>query len=167
MYSFINQSFPHTHTHIRSVCKSMKSWLDSDPLHVAVVHCKGGKGRTGCVIAAFMHYSEICHRWATKGVLLKWMDTLYLEQSFEHLKSPPYAPHFYSAEAALDRFAMKRFYDSKCGGVTQPSQRKYVHYFADLLAGKIDLQSPWVCGIYPSMLRTLSIFLQKCFDQDN
>ena len=47
-----------------SVCKSIKSWLDSDPLHVAVVHCKGGKGRTGCVIAAFMHYSEICHRYA-------------------------------------------------------------------------------------------------------
>ncbi len=45
-----------------SVCRSMKSWLDSDPQHVVVVHCKGGKGRTGCVIAAFMHYSEICHR---------------------------------------------------------------------------------------------------------
>ena len=52
----------HTHTHTHSVCKSMKSWLDSDPLHVAVVHCKGGKGRTGCVIAAFMHYSAICER---------------------------------------------------------------------------------------------------------
>ncbi len=47
-----------------------------------------------------------------------------------------------SAAAALDRFAMKRFYDNKCGGVTQPSQRKYVHHFADLLAGKIDLMSP-------------------------
>ena len=46
-----------------SVCKSIKSWLDSEPLHVAVVHCKGGKGRTGCVIAAFMHYTEICHRY--------------------------------------------------------------------------------------------------------
>ena len=46
-----------------SVCKSIKSWLDSEPMHVAVVHCKGGKGRTGCVIAAFMHYTEICHRF--------------------------------------------------------------------------------------------------------
>lgn len=43
-----------------SVCKSMKSWLDSDPQHVVVVHCKGGKGRTGCVIASFMNYSQIC-----------------------------------------------------------------------------------------------------------
>ena len=47
-----------------------------------------------------------------------------------------------SAAAALDQFAMKRFYDSKLGGVTQPSQRKYVHYFADLLAGNINLRSP-------------------------
>lgn len=47
-----------------------------------------------------------------------------------------------SAAAALDQFAMKRFYDSKLGGVTQPSQRKYVHYFADLLAGNINLKSP-------------------------
>ena len=31
---------------------------------------------------------------------------------------------FVSAEDALDRFAMKRFYDHKLGGVTQPSQRK-------------------------------------------
>ena len=46
-----------------------------------------------------------------------------------------------SAAAALDRFAMKRFYDNKCGGVTQPSQRKYVHHFADLLAGRIDFNS--------------------------
>lgn len=30
-----------------SVCKSMKSWLDSDPRHVAVVHCKVGEGGEG------------------------------------------------------------------------------------------------------------------------
>ena len=42
----------------------MKSWLDSDPHHVVVVHCKGGKGRTGCVIASFMNYSQICQRYS-------------------------------------------------------------------------------------------------------
>lgn len=57
--------------------------------------------------------------------------------------SPP-ASFPSSAEAALDRFAMKRFYDSKCVGVTQPSQRKYVYYFSDLLAGKISLKTPYV-----------------------
>ncbi len=30
-----------------------------------------------------------------------------------------------SPEAALDEFAMRRFYDDKLGGVTQPSQRRY------------------------------------------
>lgn len=48
----------------------------------------------------------------------------------------------FSAAAALDRFAMKRFYDNKMGGVTQPSQKKYVHYFADVLSGAIDIQCP-------------------------
>jgi hypothetical protein len=47
-----------------------------------------------------------------------------------------------SAEDALGRFAMKRFYNTKCLGVTQPSQRKYVHYFCDLLTGKINLKTP-------------------------
>ncbi|XP_062518376.1 tensin-1-like isoform X2 [Corticium candelabrum] len=88
-----------------SICKSIDSWLASDPLHVVVVHCKGGKGRTGTVISAYMHYSNVCQ----------------------------------SAEAALDQFAMKRFYDNKLGGVTQPSQRRYVHYFSDLLKNKITL----------------------------
>jgi tensin len=87
------------------ICKSIDSWLASDPLHVVVVHCKGGKGRTGTVISAYMHYSNLCQ----------------------------------SAEAALDQFAMKRFYDDKLGGVTQPSQRRYVHYFEDILKNKITL----------------------------
>ncbi|XP_078621910.1 tensin-3-like isoform X38 [Branchiostoma floridae x Branchiostoma japonicum] len=90
-----------------SICKSMDSWLNSDPNHVVVVHCKGGKGRTGVVIAAYMHYSNICA----------------------------------SAEQALDRFAMKRFYDEKVAGVTQPSQRRYVHYFAGLLSGNIKMNN--------------------------
>eukprot|EP00118_Oscarella_pearsei_P017975 m.181384 g.181384 ORF g.181384 m.181384 type:complete len:1048 (+) comp39270_c0_seq3:476-3619(+) len=88
-----------------SICKSIDSWLASDAQHVVVVHCKGGKGRTGVVISAYMHYSNLCT----------------------------------SAEDALDRFAMKRFYDDKLGGVTQPSQRRYVHYFEDLLTTKIRL----------------------------
>nr|XP_058962535.1 tensin-1-like isoform X3 [Pocillopora verrucosa] len=90
-----------------SIIKSIDSWLKSDPLHVVVVHCKGGKGRTGVVIAAYMHFSKICS----------------------------------SPQAALDWFAMKRFYDDSLGGVTQPSQRRYVHYFSDYLDGKVKLNT--------------------------
>ncbi|EDO45782.1 predicted protein [Nematostella vectensis] len=90
-----------------SIIKSIDSWLKTDPQHVVVVHCKGGKGRTGVVISAYMHFSKMCS----------------------------------SPEAALDWFAIKRFYDDKLGGVTQPSQRRYVHYFSDYLEGKIKLSS--------------------------
>ena len=85
-----------------SICKSISSWLDSDSRHVAVVHCVGGKGRTGVVVAAYLHYSNICN----------------------------------TPESALDKFAMQRFFNEK-QGVNQPSQRRYVYYFADLLAGQL------------------------------
>lgn len=32
----------------------------------------------------------------------------------------------FSPQAALDWFALRRFYDSKFGGVTQPSQKRFV-----------------------------------------
>ncbi|XP_046860146.1 tensin-1-like isoform X2 [Xenia sp. Carnegie-2017] len=88
-----------------SICKSIDSWLKSDPQHVVVVHCKGGKGRTGVVVASYMHYSK---------------------QS----ESP---------EAAMDEFAIRRFYDDKLAGVTQPSQRRYVHYLDAYMANKISI----------------------------
>ncbi|XP_039602702.1 tensin-2-like isoform X3 [Polypterus senegalus] len=44
---------------ICAICKSMETWLTSDPQHVVVLHCKGNKGKTGVIIAAYMHYSKI------------------------------------------------------------------------------------------------------------
>ncbi|KAL6078780.1 Tensin-3, variant 2 [Balamuthia mandrillaris] len=37
-----------------SVVLSLDNWLRADPANVAVVHCVGGKGRTGTVIAAYL-----------------------------------------------------------------------------------------------------------------
>ncbi|GAB1606464.1 tensin-1-like isoform X6 [Argonauta hians] len=90
-----------------SICKSIDSWLNSDPQHVVVIHCKGGKGRIAVVTAAYMNYCNICS----------------------------------SKDQALDRFAMKRFYDDKLGGLPQPSQRRYVHYFTGLLSSAININS--------------------------
>uniref|UniRef100_A0A8C0IN68 Tensin 2 n=1 Tax=Chelonoidis abingdonii TaxID=106734 RepID=A0A8C0IN68_CHEAB len=44
---------------ICSICKAMETWLNSDPQHVVVLHCKGNKGKTGVIVAAYMHYSKI------------------------------------------------------------------------------------------------------------
>lgn len=44
---------------ICAVCKAMETWLSSDPNNVVVLHCKGNKGKTGVIVAAYMHYSKI------------------------------------------------------------------------------------------------------------
>ncbi|XP_068588759.1 tensin-2 isoform X2 [Cebidichthys violaceus] len=44
---------------ICAICKAMETWLTSNPQHVVVLHCKGHKGKTGVIIAAYMHYSKI------------------------------------------------------------------------------------------------------------
>ncbi|XP_054722320.1 tensin-1-like, partial [Uloborus diversus] len=90
-----------------SICKSIDSWIYSDPQNIAIIHSKGDKGRAGIVIAAYMHYSNICA----------------------------------SADQALDRFAMKQFFDDKLSDSMQPSQKRYVHYFAGLLSGAIRMNN--------------------------
>ncbi|XP_029358595.1 tensin-2-like isoform X2 [Echeneis naucrates] len=44
---------------ICAICKAMETWLTSDPSNVVVLHCKGNKGKTGVIVAAYMHYSKI------------------------------------------------------------------------------------------------------------
>ncbi|XP_029926684.1 tensin isoform X1 [Myripristis murdjan] len=92
---------------ICSMCKAMDTWLNGDPRNVVVLHNKGNQGRTGVVVAAYMHYSNISA----------------------------------SADQALDRFAMRRFYEDKALPVGQPSQRRYVRYFNGLLSGHIKINN--------------------------
>ncbi|XP_054640552.1 tensin-2-like isoform X3 [Dunckerocampus dactyliophorus] len=44
---------------ICTVCKAMETWMSADPNNVVVLHCKGNKGKTGVIVAAYMHYSKI------------------------------------------------------------------------------------------------------------
>ncbi|XP_031656888.1 tensin-1 isoform X3 [Oncorhynchus kisutch] len=92
---------------ICTICKAMDSWLSADSHNVVVIHNKGNRGRTGVVVAAYMHYSNISA----------------------------------SADQALDRFAMKRFYEDKVLPVGQPSQKRYVQYFSGLLSGHIKINN--------------------------
>ncbi|XP_061852978.1 tensin-3 isoform X2 [Colius striatus] len=90
-----------------TICKAMESWLNNDPQHVVVIHCRGGKGRIGVVISSYMHFTTVSA----------------------------------SADQALDRFAMKKFFDDKVSALMQPSQRRYVHFLSGLLSGSVKMNA--------------------------
>uniref|UniRef100_A0A3P8ZCU5 Tensin 3 n=1 Tax=Esox lucius TaxID=8010 RepID=A0A3P8ZCU5_ESOLU len=39
------------------VCKTMENWLQSHTKHVLVIHCQGGQGRVGVLVATYIHFS--------------------------------------------------------------------------------------------------------------
>ncbi|KAM6039236.1 tensin-2-like [Chlamydotis macqueenii] len=41
-----------------AVCRALEGWLGAHPHNVAVLHCRGCKGKAGVVVAAYMHYSQ-------------------------------------------------------------------------------------------------------------
>ncbi|XP_042223091.1 tensin-like [Homarus americanus] len=89
-----------------------------DKLHHLSTWGRGGYEKLGVVVAAYMHYSNICA----------------------------------STDQALDRYAMKRFFDDKIGQLYHPSQKRYVQYFAGLLSGVIRINSS------PLYLHTLTMY---------
>uniref|UniRef100_A0AAQ6ADQ4 Tensin 3 n=1 Tax=Amphiprion ocellaris TaxID=80972 RepID=A0AAQ6ADQ4_AMPOC len=92
---------------ICTICKAMESWLNADPLHVVVIHCRGGKGRIGVVISSFVHFTDVSA----------------------------------SADQALDRFAMRKYYDDKVSALMTPSQKRYVWILNSLLSGSMKINA--------------------------
>ncbi|KAL1279675.1 hypothetical protein QQF64_014275 [Cirrhinus molitorella] len=92
---------------ICTICKAIENWLNADPLHVVVIHCRGGKGRIGVVISSFVNFTDVSA----------------------------------SADQALDRFAMRKFYDDKVSALMTPSQKRYVWILNSLLSGSIKMNT--------------------------
>uniref|UniRef100_A0A7E4VWX2 Phosphatase tensin-type domain-containing protein n=1 Tax=Panagrellus redivivus TaxID=6233 RepID=A0A7E4VWX2_PANRE len=85
-----------------SICKQIENWLNAKEDNLVVIHCKGWRSRAAIVVAAYMHYTQICA----------------------------------GEETAADRFSMQIFSEKFLGVDGQPSHKRYVRYFANLLSGK-------------------------------
>eukprot|EP01025_Chloroclados_australasicus_P039745 TRINITY_DN41343_c0_g1_i2.p1 TRINITY_DN41343_c0_g1~~TRINITY_DN41343_c0_g1_i2.p1 ORF type:complete len:526 (-),score=40.53 TRINITY_DN41343_c0_g1_i2:449-2026(-) len=109
-------------------CVDATEWLKANENNVVVVHCKGGKGRTGCVICA----------------LLTYLGVVQQEEEYADFGNP---------EHSLDRFASVRTVDRK--GITRASQKNYVRNYGKIVKlqelGTFDI-------VHPIRLLTLSIF---------
>ncbi|XP_078737867.1 tensin-2-like isoform X2 [Lampetra fluviatilis] len=60
----VSVSWPEAHAPpleaVCRLCKSADAWLGAAPAHVLVLLCRGGRGKPGAVVAAYMHYSGAC-----------------------------------------------------------------------------------------------------------
>uniref|UniRef100_A0A7N8XQV0 Tensin 3 n=1 Tax=Mastacembelus armatus TaxID=205130 RepID=A0A7N8XQV0_9TELE len=44
---------------IISVCTMLENWLQTNPRNVVVLHCRGGKGRLGVLVASYIHFTNM------------------------------------------------------------------------------------------------------------
>uniref|UniRef100_A0A915DAG8 Phosphatase tensin-type domain-containing protein n=1 Tax=Ditylenchus dipsaci TaxID=166011 RepID=A0A915DAG8_9BILA len=44
-----------------SICKQIENWLASNSNNIAIIHCKGWLARAAIVVAAYLHYTNICY----------------------------------------------------------------------------------------------------------
>lgn len=143
------------------LCAQASRWCKLDQDHVIAVHCKGGKGRTGVMIAAFLLWTG--HRRTA-------MDALELF-SFRRTQNWDASLGFNCDEDSED--------DAKRGkrnqGVDGPSQVRYVHYMEAVVNGQVDpyamvptylseirlsvgpqqQYAPWYCSVSIKCMRTV------------
>ncbi|KAI1729705.1 c2 domain of PTEN tumor-suppressor protein [Ditylenchus destructor] len=90
-----------------SICKQIENWLCASHKYIAIIHCKGWCSRAAIVVAAYLHYTNICR---------------------------------IGAESVEDKFSMQLFSEKYLGpGYGQPSHKRYLKYFANLLLGAVKV----------------------------
>lgn len=67
-YPFDDHNAP-PFTMIRDFCEDVHKWLSADEKNVVAIHCKAGKGRTGCMICMYMLYTR---QWTEPAEALKY-----------------------------------------------------------------------------------------------
>ena len=120
-------------------CREATKWMQVDPKFVIAVHCKGGKGRTGIMIAAFLLWCG--HRKCA-------MDAMEL---FTFRRTENYDPAAGIDESIADEEdeptsgpKMKSIFKPKKQpnrGVDGPSQQRYVFYVEAMLYCGVDIFS--------------------------
>ncbi|OXB76954.1 UNVERIFIED_CONTAM: hypothetical protein H355_014776 [Colinus virginianus] len=78
-----------------AICKALERCLRALPPRVAVLHCRGNRGKVGVVVAAYMHYSRVCARYiAHFGALLSGATRVNSRPVFLHHVLLPPLPRF-------------------------------------------------------------------------
>ena len=104
-------------------CEDVAAFLAESAEHVAVVHCKAGKGRTGLLVCCYKLYS-VAAAWALAYAAAS--------SSGRRRRDKAGAPMTQETAAeALDEFGYERTSDGNA--VTIPSQKRFVGYFAEVL----------------------------------
>ena len=111
-------------------CREASKWLESNPANVVIVHCKGGKGRTGVMIAALMLWCG--HRKCAMDAM-----ELFTFRRTENYDREAGIDDSLSLDSDLDLFSAKKKTQGQKRkpnrGVDGPSQQRYVLYLESML----------------------------------
>ncbi|CAB1317405.1 unnamed protein product, partial [Coregonus sp. 'balchen'] len=103
---------------ICTICKAMENWLNADPLHVVVIHC-----RVSTIIITLssspFHYLSVFF-WPH---LFHFTLTYLFKADFQDRAGGSTVAKMIAADQALDRFAMRKYYDDKVSALMTPSQK--------------------------------------------
>lgn len=108
------------------MCQESCAWMARDRQNTIAVHCKGGKGRTGVMIAALLLWTG--HRRCA-------LDALEL---FTYRRTQDYNPEDGLDEDMEDGVGRRNVKHNQ--GVQGPSQLRYVYYLEAVLYSGVD---PW------------------------